>query len=76
MLSPACSAKQQGVLANLIAQWFRPASVVKDANTFEPQIGAHPLGMTNAGDGATDHDPVKTGQLTGDLISMPFGEIL
>jgi len=62
------------IFSNLIPQRFGPASVVKDADTVEPQIPAHPIGVTDARQGATDHHPVQAGQLTSDFGGMPLSE--
>jgi hypothetical protein len=63
-----------GILANLVPQRFGPASEVKDADAVEPQIPAHPIGVTDARQGATDHHPVQAGQFTSDFGGMPLSE--
>jgi hypothetical protein len=48
--------------------------ILKKKNALASQITAHPIGITDPRDGAADHHPIQTRQLTVNLGGMPLGE--
>ena len=71
---PSLFGQALSILSNLIPQRLGPASVVEDADAFEPQMAAHPIGITDARYGAADHDPVQAGQLTEDFVGVSLSK--
>jgi len=71
---PRLFGQRLGILPDLIPQRLRPAGIVKNTDALDPQITAHPIGIADTRDGAADHHPIQTGQLTADLGRMPIGE--
>lgn len=73
---PRLFGQRLGVLTDLIPQRLRPAGIVKNTDALDPQITAHSIGIADTRDGAADHHPIQTGQLTANLGGVPLSEKL